>query len=333
MTRVISTRAWRVIRTRSGDARLSVRLSYAPMIDDRLLDAALSAALATLKREPDVRYAEVRFVDEQSERLRVRDGRPEQVTSGAPAAWASACSASVLGLRVHRRPQRGRARRAPPRSARCRIARASSRGRARRPSLFPEQPPRRGRYETPLAVDPFTVPSSDKLAALDAPVRALLAPAKRACSPPRRGWSGRARASACSPTEGTDTRSPSPTARAGCTSSPSTTTATSQRRSYPTWQGGDGFQAGYERIARARPRGPRRPRDRDEARGAPPRPPAPRASRDVLLESSQVAPPDPRVVRPSRPSSIARSAARFSLAGGSFLQPACSARSATARRS
>ena len=40
-------------------------------------DAALAAAIAWLRRQPDVRYAEVRFVESGGERLRVRDGRPE----------------------------------------------------------------------------------------------------------------------------------------------------------------------------------------------------------------------------------------------------------------
>ena len=40
------------------------------------LDAALRVALDALRRAGDVRYAEVRFVDETQERLRVRDGRP-----------------------------------------------------------------------------------------------------------------------------------------------------------------------------------------------------------------------------------------------------------------
>src|SRR3977135_942400 len=45
------------------------------------LDGALRAALDGVRRATDVRYAEVRYVDESSERLRVRDGRPEQVTT------------------------------------------------------------------------------------------------------------------------------------------------------------------------------------------------------------------------------------------------------------
>ena len=44
-------------------------------------EPSLEAALAVLRSQPDVRYAEARLVDETSERLAVRDGRPEQVTT------------------------------------------------------------------------------------------------------------------------------------------------------------------------------------------------------------------------------------------------------------
>ena len=44
-------------------------------------DSALDSAIAWLRKQPDVRYAEVRFVETEGDRLRVRDGRPEQVTA------------------------------------------------------------------------------------------------------------------------------------------------------------------------------------------------------------------------------------------------------------
>ncbi|HEX3345845.1 MAG TPA: DNA gyrase modulator, partial [Polyangiaceae bacterium] len=68
-------------------------------------DASLHAALAWLRKQPDVRYAEARLVDESGERLRVRDGRPEQVTAEAARGvgirvlgsktWGFACSADT----------------------------------------------------------------------------------------------------------------------------------------------------------------------------------------------------------------------------------------------
>ena len=68
-------------------------------------EAALAATLTRLRSSPDVRYAEVRFVSERGEKLRVRDGRPEQVTSSTSRGvgirvlgaktWGFACSASL----------------------------------------------------------------------------------------------------------------------------------------------------------------------------------------------------------------------------------------------
>ena len=125
-----------------------------------MTDAPLHAALAWLRKQHDVRYAEVRLVDEGSERLRVRDGRPEQVTVEASLGvgirvlgaktWGFACSAD---------DHRGR----PPR--RCGSGgrhRARSAAVARAPVAFPEQAASRGVYETPLVVDPFTIPARDQ---------------------------------------------------------------------------------------------------------------------------------------------------------------------------
>src|ERR1700735_4107343 len=68
-------------------------------------DDALHAALAWLRKQPDVRYAEVRLVDDGGERLRVRDGRPEQVPADdsrrvrsrvlGSKTWGFACSADT----------------------------------------------------------------------------------------------------------------------------------------------------------------------------------------------------------------------------------------------
>src|ERR1700744_5204825 len=128
-------------------------------------EPALAAAIAWLRKQPDVRYAEARFVDTEGQRLRVRDGRPEQVTAEASRgigirvlgakAWGFACSADATEGGV--------------------LAAAARALAARAPVLFPEQAAAVGRYETRLAVDPFRVPLEDKLAALDAPVRALRA--------------------------------------------------------------------------------------------------------------------------------------------------------------
>jgi TldD protein len=93
----------------------------------------------------------------------------------------------------------------------------------------------------------------------------------------------------------------------------------SQRRSYPTWQGGDGFQAGYERIAAVDLLG-NSERVRDEAIALLTAPPCPERARDLLLESSQVA----LQIHEScgHPTELDRVlGTEISLAGGSFLQP------------
>src|SRR5277367_213169 len=146
------------------------------MSSDAFPDAAAHAALAALRRHADVRYAEVRFVHERTEKLRVRDGRPEQVASGesrgagirvlGARTWGFACTAELT--------EAGLARAANEALA---VARASSRA-SRGVVPFPPQPASTGRYATVLREDPFAVPLEDKLAELDRPVRAMLARGK-----------------------------------------------------------------------------------------------------------------------------------------------------------
>src|SRR6185312_1228074 len=60
-----------------------------------------------------------------------------------------------------------------------------------------------------------------------------------------------------------------------------------QRRSHPTWQGGDGFQGGCERVAQLDLLG-NADRVADEAAALLDADPCPSGTRDVILESSQV---------------------------------------------
>src|ERR1700744_2505234 len=124
-------------------------------------EPALAAAIAWLRKQPDVRYAEARFVDTEGQRLRVRDGRPEQVTAEASRgagirvlgakAWGFACSADTSEGGVLSAAARALA-----------IPRPSAVA-ARAPVVFPEQAAAIGRYETKLTVDPFGIPLEDKL--------------------------------------------------------------------------------------------------------------------------------------------------------------------------
>ena len=66
-------------------------------------DAALSAALALLAREEEVRYAEVRFVDERTERLSVRE-QPSGASDERGEPWGSAFGFSVRARGASRAP-------------------------------------------------------------------------------------------------------------------------------------------------------------------------------------------------------------------------------------
>src|SRR5262249_3212931 len=126
-----------------------------------------------LRKTADVRYADVRFVGQSTEKLSVRDGRPEQISSGASRgigirvltekAWGFASTEDLTASALRRAALRA-----------TELARASGRV-ARTRVLFPEMEAARGQYTTPLSIDPFTVPLDRKLARLEAPVRALLA--------------------------------------------------------------------------------------------------------------------------------------------------------------
>lgn len=279
-------------------------------------DAALAAAIAWLKRQPDVRYAEVRFVESAGERLRVRDGRPEQVTTEASRGagvrvlgaktWGFACSADTSEGSLLAAAARALA-----------IARASAAA-VSAPVRFPEQAAAVGRYETRLAIDPFTVPLEDKLATLDAPVRALRTGDKRLVS--AEAWMEWTRQhKRLLTTEGTDTTQSFTYGSSGMHVFALGDDGVSQRRSYPTWQGGDGFQAGYERVGALDLMG-HVDRVKDEALALLTAPSCPAGTRTVLLDSSQVA----LQIHEScgHPAELDRVlGSEISLAGGSFLQP------------
>jgi TldD protein len=279
-------------------------------------EPALAAAVAWLRKQPDVRYAEARFVETEGQRLRVRDGRPEQVTAEASRgagirvlgakAWGFACSADTSEGAVVAAAARALA-----------VARASAVA-AHEPVAFPEQAASVGRYDTALAVDPFTIPLEDKLAALDAPVRALRAGDTRLVS--AEAWMDWTRqAKHLVTTEGTDTRQSLTFGTCGMHVFAVGADGVSQRRSYPTWQGGDGFQAGYERVG-ALDLMAHVGSVRDEALALLTAPVCPAGTRTLLLDSSQVA----LQIHEScgHPAELDRVlGSEISLAGGSFLQP------------
>jgi TldD protein len=279
-------------------------------------DSALRAALAELSQAPDVRYGEVHFVDETSERFVFRDGRAEEVTRGVQTGasvrvlgsrtWGFACTADLSEGGLVRAAREALA-----------VARASSRV-ARTTVLFPPQNASVGTYETPLVIDPFTIPLADKLATLEAPVRALLAFGKPVQSAEASMEWTRLHKRMLS-TEGSDTSQSFTYGACGMQVTAVDDGGQTQCRSYPVWVGGNSFQAGYERVEALDLLG-NTTRIAEEARDLLRAPPCPSGVKDVILESSQVA----LQIHEScgHPTELDRAlGSEISLAGGSFLQP------------
>jgi TldD protein len=279
-------------------------------------DAALRAALSELSRAPDVRYAEVHYTNELSERLQVKDGRPEVVTSGARVGasvrvlgartWGFACTPDLDEGALVRASREALA-----------VARASSRV-ARRVVEFPPAAASTGTYETPLAIDPFAVPLADKLGVLEAPVRTLLGFGKPVMSAEASMEWTRVHKRMLS-TEGSDTSQSFTYGTCGMQVTVVDDAGHAQCRSYPVWAGGAGFQGGYERVVSLDLAG-NASRIAEEARDLLAAPPCPSGTKDVILESSQVA----LQIHEScgHPTELDRAfGTEISLAGGSFLQP------------
>jgi TldD protein len=287
-----------------------------PPTDASSLGAAANAALHLLEHEPDVRYAEVRFTDSLTEKLCLRDGRPEQIESGmqrgvgirvlGAKTWGFACTADVTEGRIAKTARDALA-----------VARASSRV-TPRAVVFPARAASVGRYETPCVTNPFAVALEDKLGELDRPMRAMLARGKPIASAEawmewsllqKRLWT----------TEGTDTTQSLLYGGCGISVIAIDDAGHASRRSYPTSRGLDGFQGGYERIPQLK-LSFHAERICDEAVALLSAPPCPAGPRDLILESSQVA----LQIHEScgHPAELDRArGTEISLAGGSFLQP------------
>src|SRR5687767_8753340 len=128
--------------------------------------ALAEVALERARRDTDIAYAEVRWVDERSERLRIRDGAPDGISEYsskgfgirvlAQGAWGFACTPLATEAAVVRAVIGAAA-----------IARASARVSTAR-VVFPPAEPQRGRYATRVDVEPFAVPLEQKLLDLSA---------------------------------------------------------------------------------------------------------------------------------------------------------------------
>ena len=280
------------------------------------LDAALRAALARLRREHDVRYAEVRFVSDSVERLRVRDLRPEDISTASSQGvavrvlgwktWGFACTPGLDEASVVGAAERALA-----------VARASG-ALASRPVVFPPRPAATGTYASEVAIDPFSVPIAHKLAFLDAPVRALMGKGKPIRS--AEAWMEWTRQEKrLMTTDGTDVSQTLTFGACGMQVIAVGDDGLAQRRTYPTWQGGEGFQGGYERVVGLDLSG-NVDRIADEAVALLTADPCPAGVCDVILDSSQLG----LQIHEScgHPTELDRAmGSEISLAGGSFLQP------------
>ena len=212
--------------------------------DEEVLEA-LREALAWLRAQPSVRYAECRWVAEVSEGLAVRDGQVEAVQESdsagfgvrvvAAGAWGFA---SISGSSV------GQARRAAERA--LAVARASA-VTVLEPVRLAELAASRGRYETPVAKDPFEV-------GLDAKIELLI----RATEAAQRGAPEVRRAEAkmswvrvrkaLVTTDGTEVVQRFVYGGAGLSCVAVGDDGRAQRRSLPASMDGEAGQGGYERV-------------------------------------------------------------------------------------
>jgi TldD protein len=278
--------------------------------------ALCAAALERARRTADVSYADLRFVREQSERLRVRDGAPDgmrrSTSTGfavrviANGAWGFACTPVADEDALARAVDQA-----------VGIAKASARI-ARQPVVYPPRDAERGRYATRLEVDPFNVPLEQKLADLGAPEAAL----RRGGAPVRSAeawmsWTEVEKLLLSS--EGTDVEQRLVYGGTGMLAVAMNESGRAQRRSYPGTPGTEMQQAGYELVGEARLL-EHAPRMREEAIALLSAEPCPSGVRDVILASSQLA----LQIHEScgHPTELDRALGHeISLAGGSFLQP------------
>jgi TldD protein len=273
-------------------------------------------ALSRARASSDVRHAEVRWVRERNERLRVREGVPEGVSraggSGfsirliARGAWGFACAQSPNEAALAKMVDGA-----------IGIARASSRL-LKRPVSFPERAGQVGTHATPLEIDPFAVPLEQKLADLAGPEAEL-----RRGGPPihsTEAWMHWTEVDKLLLTsEGTDVAQHLVYGGAAMSAIAVGSDGRVQHRSYPGFPGSEALQGGYEIVARTG-LAEAAPRIRQEAIDLLSADACPEGVRDVILGSNQCA----LQIHEScgHPAELDRAlGAEISLAGGSFLQP------------
>ncbi|MEZ4227171.1 MAG: TldD/PmbA family protein [Polyangiaceae bacterium] len=280
------------------------------------LDAVLQGIARTARERLGVQYAELRFVDSETERLRIRNGVPEFLGTRTErgvgvrvlhsGAWGFACTHRVdegsLWSAVERAVEIGRE------SARILHA----------PVDFPPREAQRGRYQTPLTEDPFTVSLERKFADLESAERILRgngAPVR--ASEAWMTWTRIAKLLFTS--EGSELEQDFVYGDVGMLLVAVSSGGRSQRRSFPSVPGASGFQGGYERVA-ALELADRAHSLRSEALELLDASECPGGRRDVILATDQLA----LQIHEScgHPTELDRALGQeITLAGGSFLQP------------
>ena len=279
----------------------------------------LHAALAELRGAADVRYADARLVATESEGIAIRLDEVERLArdrgrgvgvrvlcgTARAGAWGFAATpdsdeASVI--QVTRRA--------------LEVARAA--GRAAAPSVvLAEEEPQRGRWETPVAVDPFAVSLGDKLATLAGSVAILRGDGRHVASAEARMlWRRETKRLVTS--EGTDVEQVLICGGAGLKIITAADGETAQR-SWPGDIDGGIAGAGYETIARLE-LDDNAARIREEALALLDAPPCPAGSRALVLDTPQLA----LQIHEScgHPTELDRALGEeISLAGASFLTP------------
>lgn len=282
--------------------------------------ATLHEVVDRLRKDPRVRYADLRATSETITSLHLREtrgvGRDDRAASNRITgvgirvlgfkSWGFATSASFQPEAITRAAERA-----------ITIA-ASSSSIAHEAVRFPALPAQRGTYVTPVAIDPFAVPLEDKLAALDAPLRLLCDAPEVRSGEAMMEW--RRLAKVLVSTEGTEiTQTFTYGACFMRVIAAAGAPVRVESRCYPTWDGCHAFQGGYERIA-ALDLVTAAPTIRDEAIALCTAEDCPAGTSSLILESSQIA----LQIHEScgHPTELDRAlGTEITLAGGSFLAP------------
>ncbi|MFO0556837.1 MAG: TldD/PmbA family protein [Polyangiales bacterium] len=286
------------------------------MDDARVLDA-LREARDWLIKQHGVSYAELRFVDEGNESIRVRDGRVEAVQESDSMGFGVRVIADggwgFASVRGHRAEDAVRAARRA-----LEVARATAPTVRDRVRLAPIEPSK-GVYATSVERDPFAVSLDEKIDLLVRTTeRARRGEARVRRAEARMGWNRVRKALVTS--DGTEVVQRFVYGGAGVSCFAVGDDGNAQRRSLPAAMDGEAGQGGYERVdAMDLEAIAERARDESVALLSAPQLDA-RSNTTVVLESSQLA----LQVHEScgHPCELDRAyGTEISLAGGSFLQP------------